>query len=381
MKRPPRSLARVWFENLASVRITLALIGLSMILVLVGTLAQVEIGTFAAQKAYFNSFWIYGRWPLGVRIPIFPGGLIIGFFWLLNLTAAFFVRFQWRNAGVFVTHLGLMLLMVGQFLTQTFAQETQLPLELGQTANYSESPRETELAIMDLSGGPTQKVISIPDSRLSRGGEISIPGSAFSVNVRQFYPNAAIQMASGGAAPAATQGIGARISAERLPPVSSDDETNNVAAVVEIISDGKSLGTWLVSAGLGAPQSFFSSGREYRLSIRPRRKYYHFSLTLKEFHHDIYPGTDIPRNFSSLVHLADPLTHESRDALISMNNPLRFQGNTFYQASFGKEDRLSVFQVVENPAWATPYLSCLLVTLGLAIQFLSHLFEFKRSAA
>jgi cytochrome c biogenesis protein ResB len=129
---------------------------------------------------------------------------------------------------------------------------------------------------------------------------------------------------------------------------------------------------------LGAPQSFSVQGKDYRIYLRPRRHYYPFTMTLKEFHHDIYPGTDIPKNFSSRVRLTDPAKGETRDALIYMNHPLRYAGKTFYQASFGKGDTLSVFQVVENPASWAPYISCALIVLGLAIQFLSHLFEFVR---
>jgi hypothetical protein len=56
-----------------------------------------------------------------------------------------------------------------------------------------------------------------------------------------------------------------------------------------------------------------------------------------------------------------------------MNHPLRYEGRTFYQASFGEGDKLSVLQVVENPAAVTPYLACAIVAAGLVFQFLSHL--------
>ena len=44
-----------------------------------------------------------------------------------------------------------------------------------------------------------------------------------------------------------------------------------------------------------------------------------------------------------------------------MNQPLRYEGKAFYQASFGKGDTLSILQVVENPGWLLPYVSCVLV--------------------
>ena len=61
-----------------------------------------------------------------------------------------------------------------------------------------------------------------------------------------------------------------------------------------------------------------------------------------------------------------------------MNNPLRYAGETFYQASFDPDDHGSVLQVVHNPSWLTPYLSCVLVATGLTIQFLSHLIPFLK---
>ena len=168
------------------------------------------------------------------------------------------------------------------------------------------------------------------------------------------------------------------VTARELPPVTADGLQNRAAAFVEPIDDGRSHGTWLVSNALASPQSFVHDGRTYVLSMRPRREYLPYALTLKDFRHDVYPGTDIPKNFSSVVHLSNPATGEERDVLISMNQPLRYGGKTFYQASFGEGDTLSVLQVVENPGWLLPYISAALVTLGLLVHFAISL---RRGAA
>ncbi|HVI93671.1 MAG TPA: hypothetical protein VM753_06680, partial [Anaeromyxobacter sp.] len=73
--------------------------------------------------------------------------------------------------------------------------------------------------------------------------------------------------------------------------------------------------------------------------------------------------------FSSLVRIVNPARHEDREVLIYMNQPLRYAGKTFYQASFGKNDTLSILDVVANPGWLIPYVSCVLVALGLVIHF------------
>src|SRR4051794_17320404 len=107
---------------LGSLQLTLLCLGAMMLLVFFGTLAQTTIGTFAAQRAYFNHFFIWTSLG-GVELPLLPGGLSIGLLWLVNLVAAFVVRFKWRSddTGILISHLGLILLIAGQGLTQILA--------------------------------------------------------------------------------------------------------------------------------------------------------------------------------------------------------------------------------------------------------------------
>ncbi len=56
---------------------------------------------------------------------------------------------------------------------------------------------------------------------------------------------------------------------------------------------------------------------------------------------------------------------ENREVLISMNDPLRYRGFTFYQAGFDNNDKTTILQVVKNPAMLLPYIACGLVALGL----------------
>jgi cytochrome c biogenesis protein ResB len=128
------------------------------------------------------------------------------------------------------------------------------------------------------------------------------------------------------------------------------------------------------------PQHFATENphRTWKISMRPERHYFPFAFTLLKFSHDIYPGTDIPKNFSSRVKITDNQGGGARESLIYMNNPLRFGGFTFFQKSFANEDRTSVLQVVRNPSWRLPYIACSMMALGLVIQFLLHLTQFAR---
>ena len=85
------------------------------------------------------------------------------------------------------------------------------------------------------------------------------------------------------------------------------------------------------------------------------------------------------KDYSSWVQVLNPARHEDREVHIYMNTPLRYQGETFYQANM-EPNRDGTFttglQVVHNPGWILPYVSCILVALGMLIHFGVHLIGF-----
>ncbi len=383
--KPDSPAARIW-NALTSFQLTIVSMSLLMLLVVLCTVAQVDLGTYGAVNAYMRSWFLWWRSRGGgLALPVFPAGATVGLALTLNLLASTLKRIElsWRKAGLWIVHAGLILLFAGEFVTGAFQVDMRMAIEEGQSSNYLESPRETELAVIDTTDPATDEVFAVPTSLLARAQSIPLPGSPITLNVKRFFPNAELAPRKGGEPGAATMGVGASVGVVERPAVVNDNEVNQVSALVEPVAGGRSYGVWLASIGLGAPQSFTHEGRTYALGIRPRRQYLPFALTLKKFSHDLYPGTDIPKNFSSLVRLTNPFRGETRDVLIYMNQPLRYEGRAFYQASFGKGDKLSILQVVENPGWLLPYISCVLVTLGLVVHFVVMLQKSlqKRGAA
>jgi len=364
--------AKLW-DGLTSLKLTIVCLAILMILVVACTLAQVNLGTFRAVDIFMRSWIVW--WDLRsirLSLPVFPGGALVGLVLMANLFAAQLktLEFSWRKSGLWVVHAGLILLFVGEFITGLYQTDTRLAVEVGQTVNFVESPREQELAVIDETDPGSDEVYSVPDGLLARGGSVPLPGTPITLQVKKFMRNARLANRGPADPPSlATAGIGNAVSVIEIPPVASDDERNATTAFVEPVAGGRSYGTWLVSAVLGAPQRFTHEGRTYRLELRQRRWYLPYSLTLKEFKHDVYAGTDIPKNFSSLVRLNDPGQKQDREVLIYMNQPLRYDGKAFYQASFGEGDRLSILQVVSNPGWLLPYIACVLVGLGLIVHF------------
>ena len=365
-------LRRFW-KALGSFELTIVSLALLMALVFLCTIAQVHLGTLGAVNAYMHSFLVWWQpQAASFALPVFPGGILVGAALVLNLIASTIQRldFTWRKMGLWIVHAGLILLIAGEFATGAFQMDTQMAIQVGQTVNFVESPRLMELAVIDTTNPSYDDVYSIPESTLAREGRVAIPGTPLTIRVKQFFRNATLSRLGAGDPPTmATAGVGTSVKVVGRPPITRDDDVNHTTAFVEPMAGGRSFGTWLVSTDITAPQGFTFEGHTYRLLIRPLRVYLPYAITLKKFSHDVYPGTDIPKNFSSLIHLSNPNTHEERDVLIYMNQPLRYDGKAFYQASFGRGDTLSILQVVGNPGWLIPYISCVLVTIGLLIHF------------
>jgi len=366
-----------------SLKLTVVCLALAAVLVFIGTLAQVDLGLYKAQNEFFRSFFIFwGPKGGGWTVPVFPGGYFIGGLLLINLIAAHCARFRLRKAklGIILTHLGLILLLAGQLATDMFSTESSLHLRNGEVKNFSESDRLAELAVIDRGDPDSDQVVAIPEPVLARNSVIHRTELPFAVRVKRFYPNSvlAAQPTAGFDKSAATQGLGVSLWIREEPRTAKMDERDTPAALIELEAGGKSLGSWLVAERLGELQTMAFNGRAYDLIMRSRRFYTPFSLQLLEFRHDIYAGTDTPKNFSSQVRVLNPATGEDREVKIKMNSPLRYSGLTFYQASYDPDDKGSILEVVRNPGWVTPYLACVLVGLGLTVQFLSHLIPFVK---
>lgn len=380
------SFVRKTLAAVSSLQLTIYCLAAASVLVFAGTIAQVRFGLYFVQEHYFQSLFVWWSPASGsLRIPVFPGGHLIGGVLLVNLIAAHIRRFRWTlsKLGIQLTHAGLIIMLAGGLLTDLFSVSSYMRLREGETKNYSEDSMRVELAVIDEGNAEANQVTAITGERLARGGEIVHDSLPFRLSVRSYWRNSKLQMIGregSAAVPASTQGAGARISVTSLPRATALDQRDMVSAVIEVLpGDGKpSLGTWLVSDGLAAEQRFEFGGRAWSIQLRPARYYHPYSLTLRDFTHERYPGTEIPKNFSSKVTLTDAGKSVERDVLIYMNHPLRYRGNTFYQSGFEPDDSGTVLQVVNNPGVIAPYVACVIVAAGLLVQFSFHLAGFAR---
>ncbi len=114
--------------------------------------------------------------------------------------------------------------------------------------------------------------------------------------------------------------------------------------------------------------------RRATIGYFPRRVILPFGIRLEKFQIDRYQGTSNPSEFSSIVSvdvgngaMADAGAPIPKDHLISMNEPMKFGGFTFYQASYldaQPRPTVSVFSVNQDPGRWLKYLGSLLICLG-----------------
>lgn len=384
-------------KPLASLRLTVVLLAAAMVVIFAGTWAQMDADIWQVQQRYFHAWfcWIdfrtFARRPIAGGIP-FVGGYFLIWALLANLLAAHFVRFKlnWKRSGIILIHLGLIMLLIGELLTSAFAREGQMTLVAGQSLNYKQDIRTAELAVVDSSPTDHDNVTVVPASMLQPGSTVHDSRLPFDIHVVDYYVNSE-RLGPFQDGPKADPRVNAGSEAGRrivmAPAVRGTDseKVNLPATILSLSKDGKDLGTYLVSLWARAPQDVkLPDGRTLTIDLRFERTYEPYTVQLLKFTHDTFVGTDLDKNFASKIRLIDPAHGVNREVLIWMNHPLRYNGETFYQQSFGRDEAghdtgATTLEIVRNPGWLLPYFALAIAILGLIIQFGGHLIRFLLS--
>lgn len=98
-----------------------------------------------------------------------------------------------------------------------------------------------------------------------------------------------------------------------------------------------------------------------------------FSIGLKEFIMERYPGTNSASSYASEVQLEDKRENLTLDYRIFMNNILDHDGYRFFQASFDQDEK-GTYLSVNHDFWGTwiSYLGYAVLTIGMLLLFVSR---------
>ncbi|MCM2352504.1 MAG: cytochrome c biogenesis protein ResB [Pseudobdellovibrio sp.] len=118
----------------------------------------------------------------------------------------------------------------------------------------------------------------------------------------------------------------------------------------------------------------FGDNEAFLFSFQNRRMDIGFPVVLKKFEMTHYDGTQKAKTYSSAVEIVPPNGNAPVSGLIAMNEPLKYAGYTFYQASFNQDEKTgeptaSVLSVNLDPGRWIKYLGSLVLSLGIVWLF------------
>ncbi len=378
-----RQVLKKAFAWLASFELSCVLFLFLLLLTYLGTLYQVEHGLYQAQRLYFESVvlvqWVFGAIP----IPL-PGTYLLLIVLAVNLTLGGIVRVRmgWRKFGTLVAHAGILVLLVGAFVSYRYAVAGHLTLYERESSNEFQSSNEWEIAVGEATGGPTREYLiaarEFTNLRGARSRSFRFAELPFVLTLGAFSPNAQPVAAT---APGSDVVEGFVLT----PQASEREQEANQAGVLATIREtpGGAEKKAILWAGAYEPLVVQGGGKAWLVDLRLRRWTLPFTVRLDKFTRELHPQTNMARKFTSEVTKTEDGVGQK--ARVTMNEPLRSLGYTLYQSSWGPSnarpgERLySVFAVVRNPAERFPLYACLVITLGLAIHFMQKLVAYLQS--
>lgn len=354
-----------------SLKLTVACLIFLAILTTWGTIYQADNGLYAAKLKFFTSWFFMA----GGFIPI-PGGALVLSVLFINLISSMIFRigFRLKNIGNLLTHTGMLILLIGGFFTFLFSQESVLMLREGEKSSWSDSYHAWELSVQkDVQG--VRHFAGISLEYLDNGEEIKFPDFPIKIRVKKNFKNSSAfrnRENNGDTDVLNSSGI-VSIDAKDTEP----EPEANVPGLILFSEDIKK--DILLYGGENTPTSAEIEGDRYSFSLRKLKKELPIEVGLIDFRIKRYPGSDIVKSYESTVEIR----HDDirREVIISMNRPFRYKDYTLFQSSYqitpaGVE--YSVFAVVKNSGRLLPYISSIVVFIGMLIHFLIMLFRRKK---
>jgi len=319
-----------------------------------------------------------------VSLPIFPGGITVMGLLAINLLVGGILRLRmgWRVAGVLITHLAVVFMLVAGLVTQVFAVEGQIALYEGEQADYFEDGEHWEVANGEVGGG-TERVVEqklFQDLEGSAERVFTAPSLPFDLVLSGYVPNAR-------ALPKGPnwEAAGPVVDGYGLLAVDPDTEPRrNLAGLhVRVASAGEPERQGLLWGGARLPWTFRADGRSWAVKLRHARYPMPFAIRLDDFRMEEHPGTSMAKAYES--HVTKLEGGVSEKVLIEMNEPLRAEGLALFQSQWGQDresgELYSVLSVWRNPSDKWPEAAMWVMLVGMLVALGQRLARFMKWSA
>lgn len=396
--KAPRSLPGKIFDVLSGfglATVTLLLLGL---LTWFATLEQVDNGLYPTLNKYFATDWrnIFLLPELNgktVWLPL-PGGYWVCAVLLVNLILGGVIRIRkgWKHYGNLIAHFGIIFMLLGAGVTYHFSERGNMMVWEGQSSNVAEDYFEYVVEVAEIKDGKPENIHvirgkDITDLEGAKLRTFRMPDLPFDLDLTSYFGNC-LPVSATERAPDQHQLIvnGYFLMENQKLAKALPAEQNTAGCYARIVPHGQDrknldpANRFLLSGASYYPFSYRQGDRVFTVDMRKRLWTMPFTLKVDKFTAAFHPGTMRPSKFVSEV----TRTENGSDSkvTIQMNDPMRYEGLTFFQANYGPQgakpgDKMfSVFEVVRNPADQWPKYSLIIVAIGMAITFLIKLTSF-----
>ncbi|MFG0317263.1 MAG: cytochrome c biogenesis protein ResB [Planctomycetota bacterium JB042] len=375
------------YDALSSFGLTIVILVLMLLVTWKGTLAQVDVGLFQAQKKYFDSIY-FTEDLFGIPVPV-PGGYLLMGLLFLNLFLGGMLRLRRTRAtaGILVIHVGIAFLLVAGFVKFHHSTEGSIRFHAGQQRQEYTSYHEWEFVVAAPEGEGRWREYVVPGDRFlnlppSESLTFTHPDLPFETRLSEVARNSTIRPEEG--AGRTSQPVVNGFWIQRLP-LDKEAERNLVGAIVDVVPRDGTPAKGIVWGVQRAPFAAEIGGTTYAFDLRKKRYGLDFAVRLDRFKKTDHPGTESPKDFRSWVTKIEDGVEQQVE--ISMNEPLRHKGYILFQTAWDRPDAASngeyysVLAVVRNPSDQWPLYSCIIIAAGLLLHFVRKLGRYAKAQA
>ena len=392
--KPPRNLAGKIFDILAGYGLATILLLLMGLLTWFATLEQVEVGLYPTLNKYFHWKSVFLLPEIkGKIVPLpLPGGYWVGALLLVNLTLGGVIRIRkgWKHVGNLIAHAGIIFMLVAGGVAHHFSERGNMPVGEGESNNTAEDYFEYVVEVAEIIDEKPQDIHVVRGKHLTdlspgRTRLFRFPNLPFDLEIGGYLKNA-LPVAITERAPAAGELVTDDGYYLMSRPGEINAEANTAACYTRIVHrDGSKSPPFILAGASFHPFTVKHGEAIFTIDMRKRLWPMPFTVRLDEFTAEFHPGTMKPAKFVSQITRIE----EGSEAkvTIQMNEPMRYAGLTFFQASYGPpgagpgQRMYSVFEVVRNPADKWPEYSLYVVTFGMLVTFLTKFGDYLAASS
>ena len=386
-KKPTNPVTKI-FALIGGFQVAIVCMVLLLILTWLSTLEQTGPGgLYWTLEKYFSFGAYYVRPTLyGHDLPIYlPGGYWVCALFTLNLLFGGVMRMRkgWKHAPILVSHLSMLMLMIGGAMTYHQSREAYMLLAVGETGDSAFSLTELSIEIAEVKEGQKQEPLVISSELLAgvrgkptRQREFLLPNFPFDATVSEYHIHNELFPVQG----IAPEGVNVvdGYYAKPIEPTGAE-ETNLSACIITLKerSSGK-LHKLLLFEGVSHDLTVTIEDKIYGLRLHGEIWNTPFRVRLDDSRGEKHPGTGMAMIYESDVTVLDENGSAERKFKIEMNKPLRYKDLTFYQTSWNDAGPKveSGFTVKTNPSDQWPKYAIYTCGVALFVHFIIKLFGF-----